>query len=271
MSNREQLYALARDYSFAQLPAPAEKERFQLTAEECGTLVQDRCGYNGIGLLAEKTMHATLKNFYEPNPAHQEVAVGNQVADIKVHNHIIEIQSNSLSGMHSKINRYLKSDFTLTIVYPLLLEKRIIWIEPDSGELSKPRKSPRSATLYDSVRELMRLRPFLADPRVSIDLCFVTALEYRFKDGWSRDGKKGSSRHEILPQELCFVVTLTKAEDYQIFIPEKLPVPFTTADFAQAARIPRKTAGTCLTMLFQLGQVKRVGKEKNAYLYELIN
>ena len=36
----------------------------------------------GIGTLSEKTVHAILKNYYEPDEDHQEIPIENYVADI---------------------------------------------------------------------------------------------------------------------------------------------------------------------------------------------
>ncbi len=260
---------LARRFSTVQIPTDAERDRFLKICQTAGERVATREGFNGIGLLTEKSLHAVLKDFYEPNPAHQEIVVGTQVADICINNHIIEIQSHSLSGMHGKIKQYLSAGYTITIVLPLLAEKKLVWIDPVSKEATAPRKSPRSATIYDTTRELMRLRPFLTDPRVSVEFCFISVLEYRLRDGWSHDGKRGSQRLELMPADLHQIVSFTTKEDYGVLIPSDLKEPFTSADFALAAGISRPVGSSCLTLLNQLTLVKRIGKLGRAYLYSL--
>ena len=42
----------------------------------------------GIGTLSEKTVHAILKNYYEPDEDKQEIPIENYVADIYAHNEI---------------------------------------------------------------------------------------------------------------------------------------------------------------------------------------
>lgn len=260
---------LARRFSTVQIPTAVERGRFLKICQTAGERVAAREGFNGIGLLTEKALHAVLKDFYEPNPAHQEIVVGSQVADICINNHIIEIQSHSLTGMHGKIKQYLSEGYTVTIVLPLLVEKKLTWIDPVSKEATIPRKSPRSATIYDTTRELMRLRPFLTDSRICVEFCFISALEYRLRDGWSHDGKRGSQRLELMPVDLHQIVSFTTKEDYGVLIPNDLKKSFTSADFALAAGIPRPVASTCLTLLNQLTLVNRIGKLGRSYLYSL--
>ena len=45
----------------------------------------------GIGTLSEKTVHAILKNYYEPDEDRQEIPIENYVADIFCGGEIIEI------------------------------------------------------------------------------------------------------------------------------------------------------------------------------------
>ena len=46
-----------------------------------------------IGTYGEKTVHAILKNYYEPDEDHQEIPIDNYVADIYRDGQIIEIQT----------------------------------------------------------------------------------------------------------------------------------------------------------------------------------
>ena len=54
----------------------------QLFHAACEKVMRQQCPQKGIGTLSEKTVHAVLKNFYETDPAHQEIPVENYVADI---------------------------------------------------------------------------------------------------------------------------------------------------------------------------------------------
>ena len=53
----------------------------------------------GIGTLSEKTLHAVLKAYYEPDEDNQEVAVNGYYADIYNQDGIIEIQTRQLGKL----------------------------------------------------------------------------------------------------------------------------------------------------------------------------
>ena len=101
----------------------------------------------GIGTLAEKSLHAILKNYYEPNEDRQEIPIENYVADIFADGEIIEIQTRQFDKMRGKLAAFLPL-YPVTIVYPIPHEKWLIWIDEESGSLSKKRKSPRKGNPY---------------------------------------------------------------------------------------------------------------------------
>ena len=96
----------------------------------------------GIGTLSEKTVHAIFKDYYEPDEDHQEIPIENYVADIYKDGEIIEIQTRQFNRMRGKLQAFLPL-YPVTIVYPIPYEKWLIWIDEDSGELSKKRKKQK--------------------------------------------------------------------------------------------------------------------------------
>ena len=107
----------------------------------------------GIGTLSEKTVHAILKNYYEPDEDHQEIPIENYVADIYRDEEIIEIQTRQFNRMRDKLNTFL-SLYPVTIIYPIPRQKWLIWIDEESGELSQKRKSASRGTPYFAFEEL---------------------------------------------------------------------------------------------------------------------
>ena len=95
----------------------------------------------GIGTLSEKTVHAILKNYYEPDEDRQEIPIENYVADIFAGGEIIEIQTRQFDKLRGKLSAFLPL-YPVTIVYPIPREKWLIWIDQETGELSGKRKSP---------------------------------------------------------------------------------------------------------------------------------
>lgn len=223
----------------------------------------------GIGTLSEKTVHAILKNYYEPDEDKQEIPIENYVADIYRDGEIIEIQTRQFNRMRDKLKAFLPL-YPVTIVYPIPREKWLIWIDEESGELSKKRKSPAKGNPFVAFIELYKIKMFLKDPNLRLKLVLIDMEEYRLLNGWSRDKKKGSSRFDRIPTKLVEEVEINCLQDYMQFVPYELPEQFTTKNFAKAAHIPTQLSQTVLNILYHVGVVERVGKEGKSYLYEVV-
>ena len=232
----------------------------------CSRIIGEERKKNGIGTLSEKTVHAVLKNFYEPDISHQEIPVENFVADILRDDEIIEIQTRGFNKLRRKLDTFLKY-YPVTIVYPIIHTKWLYWIDEDTGEVTNKRKSPKTGTIYDAIPELYKIKMYLDNPNLHLCLVLIDAEEYRLLNGWSKDRKKGSTRFDRIPKELVDEYYIGCPADYQCLIPEGLPPEFTSADFAKAAHIPRGYAQTTLTILHHVKVVERTGKKGNAYIY----
>lgn len=224
---------------------------------------------SGIGTLSEKTVHAILKNYYEPDEEKQEIPIENYVADIFSDGEIMEIQTRQFNKMRNKLSAFLPL-YPVTIVYPIPREKWIIWIDEESGELSRKRKSPAKGNVYLAFIELYKIKMYLKNPNLRVKLVLMDMEEYKLLNGWSRDKKKGSSRYDRIPTELIEEVDITRIEDYMQFVPYDLEEEFTSKEFAKAAHIPVKLAQTVLNILYDLGTVTRTGKKGREYLYTVL-
>lgn len=224
----------------------------------------------GIGTLSEKTVHAILKSYYEPDEDRQEIPIENYVADIYTGGEIIEIQTRQFNRMRDKLTVFLPL-YPVTIVYPIPREKWIIWIDEESGELSKKRKSPVKGNPYFVFPELYKIKMFLKDPNLKLKLVLLDMEEYKLLNGWSRDRKKGSSRYDRIPTELAEEIEISCLRDYMQFVPYELEGEFTSREFAKAAHIPVSLAQTTLNILYYVGTVTRTGKKGNQYLYTVMD
>lgn len=223
----------------------------------------------GIGTLSEKTVHAILKNYLQPDEDHQEIPIEGFVADIYNDGEIIEIQTRQFDKMRNKLKAFLPL-YPVTIVYPIPREKWLIWIDEESGELSNPRKSPLKGTPYTVFPELYKIKMFLKDPNLRLKLMLMDMEEYKLLNGWSKDKKKGSSRYDRIPIQLVEEVEINCIEDYMQFVPYELEDAFTAKEFGKAAHIPAKLAGMVVNILHHMGTIERIGKRGNAYLYKVI-
>ena len=240
-----------------------DKERF---CESCHVVCGAVPSRNRIGVLSEKTLHSVIKRFIEPNEALQEVKVGGYYADIKNEDGIFEIQTRSFNKLRAKLTSYLETD-KLTVVYPIPAVKRLIWIDAQTGVLTAPRKSPKHGSYYDAFPELYKLDTLIANDSLCILLLMVDMDEYRFLNGWSVDGKKGSTRHERYPIALADSLLLATIEDYEGLLPSDLCSPFTSKELATAAKTRLRIAQTVLTVLSKRGAVQCIGKRGRLNLY----
>lgn len=222
----------------------------------------------GIGTLSEKTVHAILKNYYEPNEDKQEIPIENYVADIYADGEIIEIQTRQFNKLRDKLQTFLPL-YPVTVVYPIPREKWLIWIDEETGELSTKRKSPKKGNAYMIFPELYKIKVFLKEENLRIRPVLLDMEEYRLLNGWSKDKKKGSTRFDRIPTQLVEEVEINCAADYMQFVPYDLPEQFTAKEFAKAAHIATALAQTTLNILYHMGVVERVGKQRKAYLYQV--
>lgn len=242
------------------------QERFEQAKQKIIGIDRQRLG---IGTLSEKTVHAILKNYYEPDEDRQEIPIENYVADIYSDGEIIEIQTRQFNKLRDKLQTFL-SLYPVTVVYPIPREKWLIWVDEESGELSKKRKSPAKGNPYVAFVELYKIKMYLKDPNLRLRLVLIDMEEYRLLNGWSKDKKKGSTRYDRIPTQLVEEVEINCPEDYMQFVPYELEDDFTTKDFAKAAHIPVSLAQTVLNILYYVGTVERVGKQGRAYLYRVV-
>lgn len=242
------------------------KARFEAARTKIVGIERER---HGIGTLAEKTVHAILKNYYASNEDYHEVPIENYVADIYMNGEIIEIQTRNFNTMRGKLETFLK-DYPVTIVYPVPNVKQLIWIDEETGELSKKRKSPVKGNIYAVFKELYRIKMFLKDPNLHLRLVLLDMEEYRLLNGWSKDKKKGSTRYDRIPTALVDEITIDCLKDYLQFLPYDLPEEFTTAEFAKKVKITRAVSQVTLNLLHHVGVVERIGKQGNSYLYRVI-
>lgn len=223
---------------------------------------------HSIGILSEKTVHAVLKNYYEPDEEHQEIPVEGLVADIYNNGNIIEIQTAQFNRLRDKLARFLPY-YEVTVVYPVPYNKWLIWIDESTGECLPKRKSPKTGTHYQIFVELYRIKTFLKNEHIHFKIVMLDIEEYRLLNGWSHNKKRGSSRYDRIPVKLASEYSIERIEDYMQFLPIDLPEEFTTSDLAKCARIPIGLARITLNVLTYTENVKRVGKTGNKILYRV--
>lgn len=248
-------------------PDPAAEAGFEAARARGLATLHER---QGIGTLGERSLHAILKYWVEPDDSRHEIplGLGRIVADVFDGERVTEIQTRNFNTLRPKLARILPL-YPATVVYPVARVKRLIWVNPETGETTPPRRSPKTGRVWDVFHELYRLRPLLPDDRFTLRVVLLDMEEYRLQDGWSRDGKKGSHRMERLPTALGEVFDLRTPADYAALLPPDLPHPFTGGDLARLARIPRNKAGEIINIMYTIEAIIRKGKSGRSYTYEI--
>lgn len=221
---------------------------------------------HGIGTLKEKTVHAVFKDYYAPQPDMVEIPVNGYVADIFTGEEIIEIQTGNFNKMRSRLDCFLPN-YPVTIVYPIPEIKYLCWMDEDTGECSKPRKSTVKGSVYRAFYELYKIKKYLSNPNLRLRFPYLELEEHRLLDGWSRDKKKGSHRYDRIPKTFLGEVRIESLNDYLQLLPADLPEPFTAAEFGKAVGERKETAAKVAHVLNYLGVIERDENRGRAYTY----
>lgn len=229
-------------------------------------LDRDTDGYSGIGTLSEKSMHAVLKRYFEPDETRHEISIGGFVADIVGENGIVEIQTRSLYGMNKKLDAFLQC-CNVTVVYPIVNTKRIIWTDKDTGEIKITRVGGRRKTIFDALHEIYHVRRYIQNPRFSICLVILEADDYRIQKGKSKSRRNCIC--DRIPTKIIDEIYLQGPSDYLMFLPAGLPHEFTSADVSSLGKMHISSAQSLLYFLNEANLVERIGKIKNSYIYRL--
>lgn len=223
---------------------------------------------HGFGTLQEKTVHAVMKLYYEPDEDYHEVPIEGYIADIYTGKRIIEIQNGNFNRLRPKLEAFLPL-YPVTVVYPIPHYKWLIWMEEETGELSKKHRSPVTGNVYHAFPELYKIKQFLLHPNLSFAFPLLDLDEYRLLNGWSKNRKRGSHRYDRMPLTLFDEVRIECAEDFLQLVPYELEEPFTVKEFAQAAKITRDLSSVTLPLLTYMQLLTRTGKRGREYLYEV--
>lgn len=220
-----------------------------------------------IGVLAEKTVHAVLKNYMEPDETYHEIKVEGYFADIARGDEIIEIQTRNFNTLRRKLDVFLKRGY-VTIVYPIPYEKWVCWINEETGEVSDKHKSPKKGSPYMAFYELYKIKEYLIHPNLRIHIILMNMEESRLLNGWSYDKKRGSTRYDRVPTKLVEELYIDTPSDYKGLVPPELEPGFTSKDFMKATKLTQSKAQTALNVLTYVGAVERIGKNGNSILYQ---
>ena len=217
---------------------------------------------SGIGLLNEKPLHASLKQWYARPGDRFEVPVDGFVIDIVRDDLLIEIQTRNFASINSKLCKLTRS-YEVRLVYPVVQEKWIV----RSGVR---RKSPKRGRLEDLFWELVSIPQLLSNPNFSLEVLMISEEELRRYDGkrkWRRRGwvVEGRRLVDVMDRRLFGAST-----DWLTFVPDGLQ-SFTTKDLATVADTRRDLAQKMAYCLRHARMIELIGRQGRANLYRVSN
>ena len=203
----------------------------------------------------ERGVHLAMKRYFCPDEACHERRIGKFVADAFDGKTIFEIQTGSFSLLRKKIQFYLENtDFDVTVVHPLAFNKRIIWINKETGDVAKkPRLSSKHETLISALPQIFYLHEFLGDPRLKFCFPLLEISELRFLDGYGKDKKKRSTSIDKIAGELYDVQYINSASDIADLLRHRLPNTFSRAELSKALRLTGRKLWAAQNLLTSVG------------------
>ncbi|MBO4384953.1 MAG: hypothetical protein J5854_05990 [Clostridia bacterium] len=222
----------------------------------------------GIGTLAEKTLHSALKYYYEPDETKHEAELCGFFADILNADGVTEIQTGSFFHIDRKLGVFL-GEYPVTLVCPLIRNKRIIYLDPETGEMTKPRSSPKKGRIESLFFELMHIRKRLSDKNLMIVVPVIDADEYRVKrEPKRRFRDKGYDKFELVPTALADERVFAESADWLMLLPDGLD-GFTVKELEKALGIPNRVAGAMARSIMSAGALRREKRDASYVYYRI--
>ena len=223
---------------------------------------------SGIGLLNEKPLHASLKQWYAQAGDRFEVPLGGFVIDIVRGDWLIEIQTGHFAPLKRKLNQ-LTGEHRVRLIYPIVQEK---WIVQRAGGLrggEVRRKSPKRGRVEDLFQELVSIPQLLANRNFSLEVLMIQEEEARRPAGGRRWRSKGWRVEERRLLDVVEQRAFQEPADWLAFLPEGLDA-FTTRDLAAANGINRDLAQKMAYCLRHGRVIEMIGKQSRENLYRAV-
>lgn len=223
---------------------------------------------NEIGTLSEKSIHAKIKDYLEPNKDYQEIKVGKYIADIKKDNTIIEIQTKQFKNIVNKLEYYTKNKFDVTVVYPIVASNFINKIDPITNRVISRRKSSHKGVIQDCFKELYWIIDYIVKEEIKFKIILVEAEKYLYIEKVKQSNKKKSAKIDIIPTKIVSEIDFCNIDDLVKFIPNTLDEEWTAKEFVKHSKVNSRYYASGLKMLRELGVIVQVNKKGNAIIYQ---
>ncbi len=184
--------------------------------------------------------------------------------DIVRNGALIEIQTGPVGPLAKKLDRLLDR-FDVTVIHPIAVRT---WLhKPDAPA----RRSPIRRTGHHVFEELVSFPTLIEHPRFTFQALLIEEDRHREHDPTLRRRRGGWRTMDRQLRNVVDVVSIAATEDLVPLIPSGLPAPFTTADLAKAAKIPRRLAQQMAYCLRAVSLIGEEGRTRSGVEYRLID
>lgn len=221
-----------------------------------------------IGLLNEKPLHTSLKEWYARPGDRFEVKVDRFVIDIVRDDLLLEIQTGNFASLKSKLKKLLPSH-RVRLIYPIAREKWIVKLARGEGCEVTRRKSPKKGRIEDLFWEMVSFPRLMAHPNFSLEVLLIKEEEvrrYEPKRSWRRRGWVTEERRllEVVDRRL-----FAKAADWRTLLLEHMRRSFTARDLAQTMGIQLRLAQKMAYCLRKTNVIELIDKQGRANRYRV--
>lgn len=223
----------------------------------------------------ETSLHRDLKRLVSGNEDAEEQTLAGYRIDAVVDGRLIEVQVASLFAIRRKIADLLDQGFEVTVVKPLTARKQIVRLKTRGGAEVSRRWSPRRQDFPDVFGELVHFIGAFPHPRLTLELLLITEEEFRIPRV-----KRRLRQRDFAIEDRCLIRVedrrvIRSAEELFDLFPQAVQhlcreAPFTTADFASAAEVPRWLAQKVAYCFRRLNLWETIGKQDRSWLYQPI-
>jgi len=224
---------------------------------------------SGIGLLNEKPLHASLKQWYAQPGDRFEVAVDGFVIDIVRDDRLLEIQTGNFAAIKSKLTALVRSH-PVRLIYPIAQEKWIIKLAKDDGSRVTRRKSPKRGRVEDLFWEMVSLPQLMSHCNFSLEVLTIREEEVRRYEGRRKWRRRGWGIEERRLIEVVGQCIFEHPTDWLAFLPEELE-SFTARELAEAIEIRCDLAQKMAYCLRKARVIELIGKQGRANLYRVVD
>lgn len=214
----------------------------------------------------ETSLHRQLKEFYCGDARAREVTVKGFRIDAVVDGQLVEIQQASLAALRNKV-AVLVTSHDVVVVKPLAAHKTLVRRNRKGGPIVARRTSPRHESLLDLFQDLVHFVGVFPHPRLTLEVLLTEQEEIRVRRSKRKRWQKDYRVEDRLLVGICSRHILATTADLRSLLPAGLSEPFTTAELARAAGIPRWLAQKMAYCLRKTGAIAPIGKCRNAILY----